>query len=184
MQKNLLEILKWAFFLLLISFPLLFLLRILPIFFVLAVFYYPVYRLAILIAGFLAVSLLIIFIRRSRRRLWRYPAMMLAVGIVFYVSFLAIPEFNFLVTFNARQRIVNQYIQQGIKTENSWLGETAYLGSRIYFTVFKGGDRFGSRVFFVYTPGGAGSIYDPFDRNMTVKKLKKNWYFIEGGYAS
>ncbi|MGB3757130.1 MAG: hypothetical protein WBA07_12245 [Rivularia sp. (in: cyanobacteria)] len=82
------------------------------------------------------------------------------------------------MTFTARQQIVNQFVQQNIKVENSWLGETNYFPGSVYFTYFKGADRFGSRIFFVYT---TQPIFDP---RMTVKKLKKNWYFVEGNYAS
>ncbi len=178
MQQNLLKIFKCLFRSLLSAF----LLLVFGLCCLLATFIYFFYQFVILTVGFLAVSLLIIFIRRSRRRLWRYTAMILAAGIVFYASFLAIPEFNFLVTFSARQRIVNQSAQQSISTENSWLDEeVTYLGNAIYFTIFKDPDRsaFGSRVFFVY----ATRLEALDTHRMSVKKLKKNWYLIKGSYA-
>lgn len=99
----------------------------------------------------------------------------MAGGIILYVSFVTIPEFNFLMTFTARQQIVNQYFQKNIKVENTWLGETNYFPGSIYFTYFK---NIGSRIFFVYqtTP--------PVGHRMTAKELRKNWYLFEGTYAS
>ncbi len=175
------------------SLVIIFLLLVFSVSCLLATFIYFFYQFVILTVGFVAVSLLIIFIRRSRHKLLRYPAIILTAGIIFYVSFLAIPEFKFLVTFNARQRIVNQLVnqstQQSISTENSWLSETlyswldeevTYLDNAIYFAIMTdpGKSAFSSRVFFVYT-----TRPELLDSRMSVKKLKKNWYLIKGSYA-
>jgi hypothetical protein len=154
------------------------LLALLYFFFVLATFIFLFYQLLLVIIVFLIVSLLIILIRRSRYRLRRYGLGILIGLTILYGCFLAIPEFNFFITFNTRQQIVNQYFQQNIKVENSWLGEVNYFPNSVYFTYFKAPHRFGSRVFFVY------QTTSPFDPRETVTKLKKNWYFVEGQYAS
>ncbi len=150
--------------------------------FQLATFIFFFYQLLLLTIGFLVVSSLIILIRRSRYRLWRYGLEILTGAIILYICFLAIPKFNFVMTFTARQQMVNKFVQENIKIENTWLGETTYSknssGVSVYFTYFKGSDRYGSRIFLVYktTP--------TFDPRMTVKKLKKNWYLFQGTYAS
>ncbi len=151
------------------------LLPVLCLIFLFAIFDFVFYQIVPRIIGFLLVSWLIILIRRSRYRLRRYCLGIMAGGIILYVSFVTIPEFNFLMTFTARQQIVNHYFQKNIKVENTWLGETNYFPGSIYFTYFK---NIGSRIFFVYqtTP--------PVDHRMTAKKLRENWYFLQGTYAS
>ena len=157
------------------------------VFFVLAIMFFPFYQLVLRTIGFLVVSTLIILILRSRYRLRRYGLGIMAAGIILYVSFVTIPEFNFLMTFTARQQIVNQFVQENIKVENSWLGETNYFknssGVSVYFTYFKNPGRFGSRVFFVYKTDNYRAT-GVFSQRMTVKVLRKNWYFVEDMYAS
>lgn len=132
------------------------------------------YQIVLGTIGFLLVSWLIILIRRSRYRLQKYGLGILIGLTILYGCFLAIPEFNFFIAFNTRQQIVNQYFQQNMKVENSWLGEVNYFPNSVYFTYFKG---IFSRVFFVY------STTPPVGHRMTAKELRKNWYLFEGTYA-
>ena len=161
------------------------LLPVLYFIFLLAIFHFVFYQIVPRIIGFLLVSWLIILILRNRYRLQRYALGILAGGIILYVSFLTIPEFNFFLTFNARQQIVNQYYQQNIRVEKSSLGEINYFSRSVYFTYFKAPGRWGSRVFFVYTTKQDYDTAKSLDTHrMTVKKLRENWYLSEGTYAS
>lgn len=161
------------------------LLQFIFIFFSIAISFFGLYQLILKTIGFLLVSWLIILILRNRYRLQRYALGILAGGIILYVSFLTIPEFNFFLTFNARQQIVNQYYQQNIRVEKSSLGEINYFSRSVYFTYFKAPGRWGSRVFFVYTTKQDYDTAKSLDTHrMTVKKLRENWYLSEGTYAS
>ena len=172
------HLLRFLFFLVILWLFLLFLFY----FFLVPIFIFSFDQLLLITIGCLVVLSSIILFRRSRYRLWKYFLRILIWGITLgigsYISFFTIPEFNFFLTFNARQQIV-----KNINADNllifgkSWLGEISYYPNSVYFTHVKGANRMGPRMFFVYT------TKPNFDHRMSVKKLRENWYFIQGSYA-
>lgn len=155
----------------------------------LAIFIYSYYRLLVISIGISVVLRLISRLRRSRHRASKYRWGAFIGVVILCTASIVSPEFNFLLTFSARQQIVNHFIethkppQYDVPITTVLLGETTgNVGSSsddvaVYFRYYPG--FISERAFIVFTRRPIAQIENAlYAERGTAKQLKTNWFFI------
>lgn len=134
------------------------------------------------------ILLLCVFVIFWSHLLLRFKKSILAslmLIAILFSGFIAIPDFNFLLTYPARQNLVNQIIKTGVGNRelfNLFLGKVnSYVRpgqTEVYFTYYKGLTGFSDRSFFVYTNSPERIESSQLGGIKILKKLRDNWFFL------
>ncbi|HCF26856.1 MAG TPA: hypothetical protein DEV81_06530 [Cyanobacteria bacterium UBA11049] len=134
------------------------------------------------------ILLLCVFVISSLHFLFRFKKSILASLIsiaILFLGFIAIPDFNFLLTYPARQTSVNHIIKTGVGDReffNLFLGKVnSYIRPdqiEVYFSYYKGIRGITDRAFFVYTTKPERIESSQHGGIKLWKKLKNDWYFL------
>ncbi len=160
--------------------------------FLTAAFSYLCYKLLAIDVCILVVLWLISRFRASRHKVLKYRWGAFIGIAILCTAFMVSPEFNFLLTFPARQQIVNHFIETHKPSQYDVPISTALLGKTtgnigpnsknvaIYFRYYGVVPAVGERAFIIFTTRPIAKIENLlYAKRGTAKQLKENWFFIQ-----